>query len=147
MGRHWYTLVLVLGFGIVFIALATHAWPRDLGQWKDADPAVAEWYRGLVQPDTGISCCGEADAYWADEVHVEGDRVIVVVTDDRPDGPLMRQHVPVGTRYLVPTNKVTWKDHNPTGHIVIFLGGYQWVQGSYDPATRPILCFVDNSSG
>jgi hypothetical protein len=128
---------------------------RDLGQWKDVDPAIATWYRTLRQPDNNLSCCGEADAYEADEVHSECDdapentpihncRIIAVVTDERPDEPLMRAHVPVGTRFVVPPNKITWVDGNPTGHVIIFLGSQVWIGGSHDPASRSVLCYVMN---
>jgi hypothetical protein len=31
----------------------------------------AEWYQSLMQPDVlNASCCGEADAYWVDEIYV-----------------------------------------------------------------------------
>ena len=47
---------------------------RDLGQWEAGDPAVKEWYQSLMQPENPAApCCGEADAYWADEVHVRGE--------------------------------------------------------------------------
>ena len=61
---------------------------RDLGQWENADPAIREWYQALMQPDVPTaSCCGEADAYWADEIHVRDGKTYVIITDDRPDEP------------------------------------------------------------
>jgi hypothetical protein len=33
------------------------------------------------------SCCGEADAYWADEIHVRDGKTFATITDDRPDEP------------------------------------------------------------
>ena len=62
-------IVLGLAFGCVIGVVNA----RDLGQWGaiNNDPAVREWYQALMQPDMpNASCCGEADAYWADEVHV-----------------------------------------------------------------------------
>ena len=48
---------------------------RDLGQWEGGDPAIRQWYQSLMQPDVPTSsCCGEADAYWADEIHVRNGR-------------------------------------------------------------------------
>jgi hypothetical protein len=56
-------IVLVLVFGCVIGVVRA----RDLGQWESADPAIREWYQALMQPDIPTaSCCGEADAYWAD---------------------------------------------------------------------------------
>jgi hypothetical protein len=56
---------------------------RGLGQWKSNDPRLSQWFRGLMQPDTipPVSCCGEADAYWADQVRVGPDgEVIATIT-------------------------------------------------------------------
>jgi hypothetical protein len=48
----------------------------------------AEWYQSLMQPDAPTSsCCGEADAYWADEIHVRNGKTYATITDDRPDEP------------------------------------------------------------
>ena len=46
------------------------------------------------------SCCGEADAYWADAIEIDGDKIYAVITDDRDDGPLKRQHVDSGSKYF-----------------------------------------------
>ena len=136
----------------VFLAallFCTPALARDYGQWKDVDPEIAQWYRQLMQPDTigtarPISCCGESDSYWADEVHVKGDKVIAIVTDDRDDVPLMRAPVPIGTQYVIPPNKIV-RGPNPTGHVVIFLGGITWVDGEAHPERRQVLCYVMGS--
>ncbi len=122
---------LALAALVVFMGTAQ---ARDSGQWDDADPAIAQWYAGLRQPDNPqMSCCGLADAYWADEYVIEGDKVFAIITDDRDDGPLRRWHVPVGTKILVPTNKLTFSQGNPTGHIVIFLN-----------RNMDVLCYVQN---
>ncbi len=108
---------------------------RDLGQWEAGDPAVRQWYQTLMRPDApSSSCCGEADAYWADTVHVKGGKTFATITDDRPDGPLGRPHIDVGTVIEVPNEKLKWDRGNPTGHNVLFVskGLYAWcfVQGS-----------------
>ncbi|MBI1202522.1 MAG: hypothetical protein GC182_08430 [Rhodopseudomonas sp.] len=107
---------------------------RDLGQWDDAS-AIAQWYRSLMQPDQPtISCCGEADAYWADKVETgPNGETLAIITDDRNDGPLGRHHVPAGTRIVVPSNKIKWDRGNPTGHIVIFLS-----------VNNDVYCYVQN---
>jgi len=98
------------------------------------DPALRDWYRGLMQPDNPMrSCCGEADAYWADEYEVKGDQLIAIITDERPDEPLHRMHVPKGTRVVVPPHKLKFDRGNPTGHIVIFLD-----------RQMNVLCYVQN---
>src|ERR1041384_5670026 len=72
---------------------------RDLGQWQNADPSFSAWYRNLRQPDRPmLSCCGEADAYFADEFEVVGDEYVAIVTDTRDDEALRRPHVAPGTR-------------------------------------------------
>lgn len=115
------------------VAVAAQA--RDNGQWENSDPATREWFRTLMMPDNpGASCCGEADAYWADEIHVKDGKTYATITDDRDDAPLMRPHVPVGTVIEIPDTKLKWDRSNPTGHTVVFLSraGYVFcfVQGS-----------------
>jgi hypothetical protein len=98
------------------------AFGRDLGQWEGSDPAVRAWYKGLMRPDVpNMSCCGEADAYWADEIHVRNGKTFAKITDTRPDEPLGRPHVDDGTEIEVPEEKLKWDRGNPTGHGVIFL--------------------------
>jgi hypothetical protein len=83
-----------------------------IGNAKAHDPdhhEHAEWYQSLMQPDNPkASCCGEADAYWADEVHVRDGKTYATITDDRPDGPRGRPHVDVGTEIEIPNLKLKW---------------------------------------
>jgi hypothetical protein len=74
-------------------------------------------------PDS--SCCGEADAYWADSFEMDraSGQYVAIVTDERDDQPLGRPHVPLGTRIIVPNAKIKWSAGNPTGHGVIFMSG------------------------
>ena len=72
---------------VLFMLLPAFA--RDNGQWENVDPVISGWIRGLMQPDNPlISCCGQADAYWADGVEIKEGQVIAIVTDTRPDIPL-----------------------------------------------------------
>lgn len=93
------------------IATVRPAPARDLGQWKEVDPQISSWFARLIQPDTigmggpGVSCCGEADAYWADITHVRDGHLIAAITDDRDDAPLEREHEEIGTEYPVPPGK------------------------------------------
>lgn len=114
---------LLLAMATLCIFILAPAAARDLGQWGDQDQAIAEWFATLKQPDNPVSsCCGEADAYWADKAETgPNGELIAVITDDRPDEPLRRPHVPIGTRIVVPQHKIKWDRGNPTGHIVIFL--------------------------
>ena len=123
-------LLLVL----VLMVLVAPTRARDLGQWSNVDPKVSEWFRNLMQPDQpGVSCCGNADAYWCDEIHVKHGKTFCAITDDRDDAPLRRPHIPVGTMIEIPPNKIKWDRGNPTGHIVVFLS-----------TTRYVYCFVQN---
>lgn len=116
----------------IFGCLGAVAAARDLGQWEDTDPAIRRWYQELMQPDLpNASCCGEADAYWADEVHVRDGKTYATITDTRPDGPRGRPHIDVGTEIEIPSNKLKWDKSNPTGHGVIFLNRH-----------REVYCFV-----
>jgi hypothetical protein len=86
-------IILCLGiFGWLIAAVNA----RDLGQWDAVNPKIRGWYQALMQPDVpNASCCGEADAYWAD--------------------------VEIGTEIEIPNNKLKWDKSNPTGHGVVFL--------------------------
>ena len=120
-------LALLLTFVLVAAGLA-----RDLGQWSGSDPEISSWYKGLRQPDNpALSCCGEADAYWADKFEVIDGKVYATITDDRDDAPLGRRHIPNGTRFEIPVNKIMNNGGNPTGHVVIFI----------NPGDQ-VLCYV-----
>ena len=117
---------------LIILLLIAPAHAHDSGQW--ADTAISSWFRSLMQPDNPtVSCCGEADAYWADTVLTEDGKIVAVITDDRPDEPLNRRHVPVGTRIVVPPHKIKWDRGNPTGHVIIFLS-----------VANEVYCFVQN---
>lgn len=104
-------------------------------EFEGRDPALSRWFETLMQPDNPhASCCGYADAYWADDVRVENGQVIAIITDTRPDGPLGRRHIPPGTRFVVPNHKLKFDRGNPTGHTVIFVN-----------ASDQVLCFVQNT--
>lgn len=126
-----YLLLAIAGIlAMIVLLFSVRVTPaRDLGQWEaTTDPAITEWYRSLMQPDIPqSSCCGEADAYWADEVHVRGGKTFAVITDDREDAPRGRAHVEIGTEIEIPDNKLKWDRSNPTGHGVVFLSRAEYV--------------------
>ncbi len=139
-------LAFLLGMTLAW-AFAHSAYSRDSGQWEESDPTTRLWFQQLKQPDNGYSCCGESDGYYADEYHMEGDKLVAVITDDRDDTKLQRPHVNVGTKYVVPPNKLVdaTKQHgNPTGHSIIFLGTINWFGSSENTAIEnsSVLCFV-----
>lgn len=105
---------------------------RDLGQWEDADPGIQAWYRTLMQPDNPhISCCGKADAWWADKLVVRDGKMIAVITDNRDDAPLGRRHIANGTEFEIPAHKIVRRHTNPTGHTIIFIN-----------SAGDVLCYV-----
>jgi hypothetical protein len=115
-------MLLPMGVSLLFMTMNSVTLARDLGQWASGDPLVSKWYKSLMMPDNPtISCCGGADAYYADIFETDGDRYVAVITDTRDDAPLGRHHVEPGTRIPVPTRKLKVDSGNPTGHGVIFL--------------------------
>jgi hypothetical protein len=113
---------------LLAVAVSHVAHARDLGQWDAQDPALKEWYQSLMRPDAPTSsCCGEADAYWADEFHVRDGKTYATITDDRPDAPRGRPHVENGSVFEVPPEKLKWDRSNPTGHGVLFLSRQGYV--------------------
>jgi hypothetical protein len=106
---------------IIIAALALASFPasaRDGGQWDNQASAVRQWFRTLMQPDLPrVSCCGEADAYEADNFEVEGDHYVAIITAHRAVS-----NIPLGTKIPVPNFKMKWDDGNPTGHGIIFIG-------------------------
>ena len=155
---------VVIAAAIIFclmLALDRAAWSRDLGQWTKTDPVIKEWFQSLMQPDTvgtlggATSCCGDGDAYWADEVRVRDGKLFAVITDDRPDGDCAehnscRIHEEIGTEYEIPPGKIVGREQNlkgnPTGHVVIFLGTATWTKDAQgnDRRHRWVLCYVQN---
>lgn len=120
---------------VLMLALLTMpAHSRDLGQWENADPAVRAWYRSLMQPDNpSVSCCDVSDAYYVD-IKVRDGLTVAVIADDRPDGPLGRAHIPVGTEFVVPNHKLKFDRGNPTGRDILFVG-----------VTGAVFCLVQGS--
>jgi len=126
---NWYTPLAVMAFCIFF-------WNTAFAHDPDC-PECDAWYASLMQPDNPtVSCCGEADAYWCDPIHVreeekQGVRVKITsctINDPREDAPLHnRVHVPIGTVIDIPDYKLKWDKGNPTGHAIVFLSRMQYV--------------------
>jgi hypothetical protein len=110
-----------LCIALLALVMCVPAVARDFGRWEAQSGHVRQWFKNLMQPDNPhVSCCGEADAYWADSFEVEGDRYVAIITDDR-DMP-GRPPIAAGTKLVVPNYKMKWDEGNPTGHGVIFVG-------------------------
>lgn len=126
------TPVAIVLLAAVVVFFARPAYPRDNGQWEATPHDIREWYQNLKQPDNPrVSCCGEADAYWADSYVVEGGKTYAIITDTRDNELLGRIPRPNGSRYHVPDQKMKHDAGNPTGHGVLFIGG-----------TGDVLCYV-----
>jgi hypothetical protein len=105
----------ILAVGIAGLLLMP-ALARDNGQWEGADPAIREWFQSLRQPDhPRVSCCGEADAFEADNFEAEDDHYVAIITNGKGV-------IPNGTRIAVPNRKMKFDSGNPTGHGIIFIG-------------------------
>lgn len=108
------TALAILVFGSVALAKE--------GDWDSINsPEVNRWYRELMQPDNyNVSCCGEADAYWADSFEVSPDGNYIAIITDTRDVP-NRPTIAPGTKIVVPNHKLKFDRGNPTGHGVIFM--------------------------
>ena len=127
------SIAIAICYFILSFATLKHSYARDLGQWENTDPEIRLWYQTLQRPDGKGICCTEADAYYADDVHVRDGKAYAVITDSRPDEPLGRPHIAVGTEFEIPPEKLKFDRGNPTGHNVLFVSvaGQVWcfVQG------------------
>src|SRR5436190_1615490 len=96
----------------IFLALVMLTLPaaaRDNGQWENQPAYLRQWFKNLMQPDNSfLSCCGEADAFEADNFETRGDQYVAIITNGK--GAIAE-----GTRILVPNNKMKWDEGNPTG--------------------------------
>jgi hypothetical protein len=141
---NWPLIGAVVVISAIILALYSTAWARDTGQWENEPESTRTWFRNLMQPDNpSVSCCGDSDAYWCDDVFIKRNtknekQTYCKITDDRPDEPRNRRHIEIGTEFEIPSNKIKYSDSdpqlpktNPTGHAIIFLS-----RGDY------VYCFV-----
>ncbi len=106
------------------------------GHAHDHDPSHDAWYKSLRQPDSPLSCCGLADAYFCDDISVVDGKTFCAITDEQDDAQLGRPHIPLGTKIYIPNSKLKWEQDgqptgNPTGHAIVFLSH-----------NRDVFCFV-----
>ncbi len=81
----------------------------------DADPALAPWFRSLLQPGTSISCCSTSDCR-ATEYRIESDHYEALIGEKW---------------FVVPSDKILQRTDNPTGRAIVC-----WTP------QRGIVCFV-----
>jgi hypothetical protein len=96
-------------------AMLLLAMPAGADPPPNADPALAPWFRSLLQPGTSISCCSISDCR-ATEYRVEGDHYEVLIEE---------------TWLVVPPERILQRTDNPTGRAVVC-----WTP------QRGIVCFV-----
>lgn len=140
--------------GLLYAALSlVPAHARDGGQWAQVSPERKQFFNDAKMPDSPRqSCCGEADAYEADDFDSDPDGTLVaIITCNEPDvitgqdkhgNPVGYCSIegertydndgdkttvparPPGTRIRIPAEKIL-KPHKPenlTKHGWVFLG-------------------------
>ena len=95
---------------VLLLAAAVYADPPP-----NADPALAPWFRSLLQPGTSISCCSITDCR-ATEYRIEGDHYAALIGEKW---------------FVVPPDTILQRTDNPTGRAVV----------CWSPQ-RGIVCFV-----
>ena len=100
----------------------------------DIDPVIRAWYQNAMRSDQDSSCCGSADAFWADKVEVKDGKVYATITDDRMIPGRVKRN---GKRFAIP-DVVNDKRRlgNPTGHTVVFISG-----------SDIVICFFQATGG
>lgn len=106
--------------------------------------ACSAWISGVHQPKSKTACCGEGDAYIADdwEQGPDGGWVAIITrdypawqADDGEGSSVTIPAVPKGTRIPVPKGRIDDEHQgNPTGHGVIFMN-------SWTGKTGNVLCY------
>ena len=77
----WAALLILILTSIVVVSGVVEAKARDDGQWANVPENIRRWFESLKQPDhPRLSCCGEADAFEADQFEVEGDHYVAIIT-------------------------------------------------------------------
>jgi hypothetical protein len=100
-----------IGFALALLLAASAAAAPP----PNADPALAPWFRSLLQPGTGMSCCALADCRPTD-YRIKSDHYEAMVG---------------GKWVAVPPDKILQRTDNPTGHAIVC-----WTP------QRGIMCFV-----
>lgn len=109
---------MALAIGVALFALSAFAQDKPAGSWWD-DPRVR-------------SCCGVADAVYADQWTILADgSVMATVTGGSQQVASWVQSV-IGKTYHVPADKVIDVPGNPTGRALLFV----------HPTTHGLYCFA-----
>ena len=126
-------------------AAANSAQSRDgwEGRTLVCDPSVIsdgarlsmcqQWISTVKQPDTRVSCCGDGDAFIADDFETRNGKFYAIITGDYPANSNAGESIRKGTKILIPENKLNHAAQdggNPSGHGVVFLS-----------ASGEVLCY------
>jgi hypothetical protein len=106
-------------------AIPIHSKAFDNGQYKDVDPKVRAWFKGIRSPN-GVPCCDVADGHstiWR-QSKTEGHEF---------DVPIEGVWVPV------PDEVIVRNSHNPTGETIVWYTKQYQDQGAKNWYIR---CFV-----
>jgi len=129
------TTLWILSLALCAVA-AQSAQSRDgwEGRTLVCDPSVIndearlsicrQWISTVKQPDTRVSCCGDGDAYIADQFETKDGKFYAIITADYPANPNAGETIKKGTKILIPANKLNRAAEdggNPSGHGVVFL--------------------------
>jgi len=85
-----------------------------------------DWITSVQQPDTRVSCCGDGDAFVADDFETgpHGEYYAVITGDYPREQYDTRQPITKGSKILIPPNKINRAREdggNPSGHGVVFI--------------------------
>ena len=92
-----------------------------------------QWISTVKQPDTRVSCCGDGDAYIADDFETKDGKFYAIITGEYPANADISYQIRKGTKILIPPNKLNRAAEdggNPSGHGVVFLS-----------ASGDVLCY------
>ncbi len=104
--------------------------------------ACQNWISRVKQPDSGVSCCGEGDAFIADGVEVDANgNTVAIISQDYPSGTYddgegdtyTTKDMRAGTRIIIPKEKINHaydNGGNPSGHGIVFMN-----------TDRVVLCY------
>jgi len=114
------------------------AYARPADKWAQASPERQEFFKKAMRPDLVSKegklespCCGEADAYEADDFETEEGNLYAILTCSEEDENGVcpevqgRTYRAPGTRILIPPEKIL-PPHTPTnrtGHGWVFMSG------------------------
>jgi hypothetical protein len=113
---HLFVWVVALAFALLALGFSLAHAEESYSLNPHNSPVISRWFQEQRQPDTGVSCCGEAEAFEADLFETDKDGGFFAIITDR------RGSLRNGTRIAIPEWKLpTQSTTNPTGHGIVFL--------------------------